>query len=130
MQSRIDPSRMRAEIDQETIDAGVAIHVSGELDLATAGDLEEAVQGALSEPSGPLVIDFTDCGFIDSSVLSVLVKVSRRLNGSMPTRFAIVARDQPLEVLRLTRLDHDIPVFATFADALGALRAAAPPSHS
>ncbi len=113
---------MRTEIDQERIDAGVvAVRVSGELDLATVGDLEETVEGALSEHPGPLVIDFTDCGFIDSSVLSVLVKVRRRLDGSIPAPFAVVAGDQPLEVLRLTRLDHEIPVFATLADALSAL---------
>ena len=125
MQMRTDPSQMRTEIDQETIDAVVALHVSGELDLATVGDLEDAVEGALSKDSGPLLIDLTDCGFIDSSVLSLLVKVRRRLVGSVPARFAVVARDQPLEVLRLTRLDQEIPVFATLADALGALQAGA-----
>ena len=115
---------MRTEIDQEMIDAGVvAVHVSGELDLATVGDLEGAVESALSEHSSPLVINFTDCRFIDSSVLSLLVSVRRRINGSIPTPFAVVAGDQPLEVLRLTRLDQEIPVFATLADARGALRA-------
>lgn len=115
---------MRTEIDQERIDAGVvAVTVCGELDLATAGALEEAVKGALSEGSGPLLIDFTSCGFIDSSVLSVLVKVHRQLVDFTPARFAVVAREQPLEVLRLTRIDEEIPVFATLADALDALQA-------
>ena len=124
MQLRRDPSPMRTEIDQEMIDARVvAVHVSGELDLATVGDLEGTVESALSEHSGPLVIDFTDCGFIDSSVLALLVKLRCGLNGSIPTSFAVVAGDQPLNVLRLTRLDEEFPVFATLADALGALRA-------
>lgn len=115
---------MRTEIDQERVDADVvAVRVSGEIDLATVEDLEGALESALLQHSGPLVIDFTDCGFIDSSVLSLLVSVRRRINGSIPTPFVVIAGDQPLEVLRLTRLDQEIPVFATLADALGALRA-------
>jgi anti-sigma B factor antagonist len=120
--SRTDPSPTRPEIDAETIDAGVAVHVNGELDLATVGDLEERIERALSESSGALLIDFTDCGFIDSSVLSLLVKLHRRLGDSIRPCLAVVARDQPLQVLRLTQLDCEMPVFASLGEALTALQ--------
>jgi anti-anti-sigma regulatory factor len=68
------------------------------------------------------LIDFTDCGFIDSSVLSLLVKVHRRLGDSIPPRLVVVAREQPLQVLRLTRLDCEMAVFASLGEALSALQ--------
>jgi len=96
--------------------------VSGELDLATAGKLEAKVERALTQGSPPLLIDFTDCGFIDSSVLSLLVKLHRRLGSSIPPRLGVVAREQPLQVLRLTTLDREMAVFASFEEALNALQ--------
>lgn len=122
----MERSATRTEIvDEGTIDPVVAVRVSGELDLATIGDLEERVERAMGRGSSPLLIDFTDCGFIDCSVLPLLVKLRLRIGESVPPRFAVIARDQPLRVLRLTQLDREIAIFATLADALGALRGGA-----
>jgi anti-sigma B factor antagonist len=119
------PQPRRTEVIQEMLDSGVALQVIGELDLATVGELEESVERALARASAPLVIDLTDCGFIDSSVLNMLAKLRRRLDGSVPHPLAVVARDQPLEVLRLTRLDDEVPVFPSLGEALSALQVAA-----
>jgi anti-sigma B factor antagonist len=109
-------------VEQQTIGGVAALQVSGELDLATAGKLEAKVERALTQGSSPLLIDFTDCGFIDSSVLSLLVKLHRRLGNSIPPRLVVVAREQPLQVLRLTRLDCEMAVFASLGEALSALQ--------
>jgi anti-anti-sigma factor len=98
--------------------------VSGELDLATAGMLEAKVERALKQDSASLLIDFTRCGFIDSTVLSLLVDLRVRLN-SGGRRFAVVAENQPLQVLRLTALDREIPVFRSVSEALRVLEVAA-----
>jgi anti-anti-sigma factor len=95
--------------------------VSGELDLASVGKLEAKIEQALAQDPAPLLIDFTDCGFIDSTVLSVLVGLRRRLGDSVPPRFAVVAQDQPLGVLRLTQLDREMPVYPGLAEALSVL---------
>jgi len=124
MKSSMEASPTPTEIYRERVEGDViAVRVSGELDLATVGDLEETVEGALSENCGGLLIDLTDCGFVDSSVLSLLVQVHRRIDGFIHPRFAVAAGEQPLELLRLTRLDQEISVFANEADAVGALRA-------
>jgi anti-anti-sigma factor len=113
------------EVNQQTIDPGVAaVHVSGELDLASVEKLEAGIERALAQGSAPLLIDFTGCGFIDSSVISVLVGLRVRLGNSDRPRFAVVAEDQPLRVLRLTGLDHEMPVFTTLPEALRALEVA------
>ena len=96
--------------------------MSGELDLATAGKLQDKVDRALTQGPAPLLIDFTDCSFIDSTVLSLLVKLHRRLGDSTPPRLVVVAREQPLQVLRLTGLDCQMAVFASLGEALSALQ--------
>ncbi len=96
--------------------------MSGELDLASAGKLDAKIEQALAQDSAPLLIDFTDCGFIDSTVLSVLVGLRRTLGDSGPRRFAVVAQGQPLNVLRLTRLDRELSVYPSVAEAQRVLR--------
>ena len=113
---------IRPEVKLHPLDSGVAaVQVSGELDLASAEKLEAKIEQALAQDFAPLLIDFTDCGFIDSTVLSVLVGLRRRLGDSGPRRFAVVAQGQPLNVLRLTRLDRELPVYPSVAEALRVL---------
>lgn len=92
--------------------------MSGELDLASVGKLEAKIEQALSRGSARLLIDFTNCGFIDSSVLAVLAGLGGKLGASVPPRFAVVAQDQPLGVLRLTQVDRVMPVYPSLAEAL------------
>ena len=109
-------------MERRTLDSGVAVlQVSGELDLASVGKLEAQIEQALAQGSAPLLIDFTDCGFIDSSVLAVLVGVSGKLGASVPPRFAVIAQEQALGVLRLTQLDREMPVCPSLAEALRVL---------
>ena len=55
-------------------DAGAFIvHVVGEVDLATAGEFEAAVSSGADTP-GALIIDLTECGFMDSTGISVLIR--------------------------------------------------------
>ena len=56
-------------------------------------------------------------------MLSLLVDLRVRVNSGR--RFAVVAQNQPLQVLRLTALDREIPVFGSVSEALSALEVAA-----
>jgi anti-sigma B factor antagonist len=118
----------RAEVNQRTIEPGVAaVQVKGELDLATVEKLEAGVERALTQGPAPLLIDFTGCGFIDSTVVALLVKLHLRLGDSVSPRLAVVAENQPLSVLCLTGLDREMPVFSSLPEALRALEAAGAP---
>ena len=60
-------------LDLEQAGAGVeVVVVRGEHDLATAGDLRDHIEAAVSRASG-VVIDLTQATFIDSAVLQALL---------------------------------------------------------
>ena len=58
-------------------DAAVIIP-TGELALATAPALEDALQGAFEDGSGRVVLDLRELEFIDSSGLRTLLTARRR----------------------------------------------------
>jgi len=120
------------EVTERMIDPrGKAMQVRGELDLATVGRLEARLDPALAGNSSPLLIDFTGCGFMDSSVVALLINLRVRLGNSDPApRFAVVAQGQPLRLLLLTGVDQMIPVCASVPEALGALEDAEPSGAS
>ena len=83
----------------------------GELDLATVGKLEEA----LGRASKPLVIDMTQCGFLDSSALRVLLATVTEAEGAV----GLVAPDTRVRrVLEIAGLDTIVRIHSTVAEAL------------
>jgi anti-anti-sigma regulatory factor len=70
-----------------------------------------------------LAIDLRDCGFIDSTAISVLLR-SQGAADEKDVDFALIAstESQPYRVLRLTRcLPDRIRAFASREEAAGAL---------
>lgn len=62
-----------------TADGGTDVAIFGELDLATVGKAEAALEEAINAP-GRVVIDLRACGFVDSTGIATLVKAALRLN--------------------------------------------------
>lgn len=97
-------------------DGGAVVHVQGELDMATAPALEEALLG--TGFSERLVIDLTACTFLDSSAVRLLV-ASARDSEAAGGKLALVAPDHGiLKVLEISGVDTMLPVHATLDDAL------------
>jgi anti-anti-sigma factor len=57
------------------------VRVTGELDITTIGDLEEAVQPILERDPQRLVIDVSSLRFADSSAIALWVKWSTIVRG-------------------------------------------------
>lgn len=94
----------------------VVVRVEGELDMATSGNLEEAIADA--EPGVRLVIDLTECTFLDSSAVRVLVETVRSMEQSKGN-VSLVARDPGiLRVLEIAAVDTMLPVHPTLDAAL------------
>jgi anti-sigma B factor antagonist len=95
-------------------DGAVVVHVEGELDMATSGTLEEALDAA---NGGHVVIDLGGCTFVDSSAVRVLVSAARSAEESGRT-LSLVTRDPGiLRVLEIAAVDKMLPVHSTLEAA-------------
>jgi anti-anti-sigma factor len=86
-------------VRNETLSNGwVSIQVEGEVDLATVGDLEQAIDGVFHNGSDHLVVDLTGSSFMDSTGLKALVMANRRFEEGGRS-FAIAITDGPVSRL-------------------------------
>jgi anti-anti-sigma factor len=76
--AQVRPTRS-FEIAFESENGATVLSVSGEIDMATAPQLERALVAAEQESRG-LVLDLRGVGFLDSTALHVLLRASERLN--------------------------------------------------
>jgi anti-sigma B factor antagonist len=102
------------ECRTEVVSDCTVIHVSGEVDLATAPILEKALDSAIAARH-PIIVDFAATRYIDSTGLHVLLQARRR-----HTRAVAAAGLPPTlrRVFELTNVDQTIPLYATVAEAL------------
>ena len=83
--------------------------LSGELDLASAPQLEERVQQLSSRGQGELVLDLGGLDFIDSSGLNAILRV-RALCQEHMWEFCMVPGERPVQRLfEVTRLIDRLP---------------------
>jgi anti-sigma B factor antagonist len=81
----------------------IVISVSGEVDLASADQLEKAIRDAEQSATGWIVIDLEDLTFLDSTGLGVLLQARRRAteNGDR-LRFICSRHEQVTRLLSIT----------------------------
>ncbi|HEX2359262.1 MAG TPA: STAS domain-containing protein [Solirubrobacterales bacterium] len=119
-----------------------SVVVIGELDLATADQLETALRELATEVHG-VVVDLSSCSFVDSSGLRAILVAAklfegRDRDGAAPDRDGaapagrratrgclVIAAPRPSvqRVLEISGVDQGVPVFATRSDALEAVAA-------
>ena len=99
------------------------VSVRGELDLGTAPELEGPLEEAVGA-NEPLLIDLSECEFIDSTGIAMIVRAWQRLgDGTGSARVVICSgNEQVRRVLEITGLEHEIPVHGSRDEALAALR--------
>ncbi|MBS1677144.1 MAG: STAS domain-containing protein [Actinobacteria bacterium] len=103
----------------------LAVH--GELDLSTAARLEGPLEEAISSPQAEVLLDLTDCAFIDSTGIALVVRAWRRVdagagNGGEGGLVLCTRNEQVRRVLEVTGLEHSLRVFQTRDEAVAALR--------
>lgn len=112
------------EVSVSDLDGGIqVIAVRGELDLSTAPDLERPLQGALQSGEGPILVDLSECEFIDSTGIALIVRATQQLENDGAGRTLVVCsyNDQVRRVLDITGLDVSIPVHRTRDEALASI---------
>jgi anti-sigma B factor antagonist len=106
-----------------------AIAVRGELDMNTAPELEAEIDGSLEAEGAALVLDLSECEFIDSTGIAVIVRTWQRLdggeNGTGKGRLVICCvNHQVRRLLEITGVDASISTHDGIETALAELQAA------
>ena len=95
----------------DRLDDCVVVRVEGELDMASASELEDAISRVVSAPH--VVIDLTSCTFLDSTGMRVITDTMREA-----ARVSVVATDPGvLRVLEITAVDTVVSVHASVEEA-------------
>jgi anti-anti-sigma factor len=115
LEIQLSQAPVSVEIVTEDRAAPVVVRVIGELDFATSPQLEAAIQGTQNGTPRVVIVDFTRCRYLDSSVLTILVRSYKALTDSL--RIVIPEDAQIRRIFNITNLDKLLRIEATVADA-------------
>jgi anti-sigma B factor antagonist len=92
------------------------VRVTGELDLYTAPELERALEldGHANER---VVVDLSECRFIDSTALGILVGAHRRNGGS--ALLVVTSGVEALRAFEVSGLERHLTLHPSLESALG-----------
>jgi anti-anti-sigma factor len=108
-----------AEIAVERRGANVVAHVSGEVDMTNAAYLREQLLDSMPNDALTLIIDITDCRYLDSAAIEVLFDLSRRLARRRQELRLVMPPSSPLRrVIELTEVGTAAPVYESLDSAL------------
>jgi anti-sigma B factor antagonist len=101
-------------------DSSAVITVVGEVDLHTSTRLREVLDEVRARDiTDHLVVDLSECTFLDSTGLGMLVKAQQQARSPLNV---VVAAPQVRKALSVTSLDSVFDLHDTREDALEALR--------
>jgi anti-anti-sigma factor len=110
-------------VEVEHHSPGLAVvSVHGEHDLCTTPELTQALEQAAMHSN--VLIDLSDCSFIDSSVIQALVKTALALEARGEQLALVIPPEQRMvaRVARMTRLSEILPIYASRGVGLARLQ--------
>jgi len=115
-----EDSASGANIEKETIDDVVVLHMSGQMREVGADALREELDKVQEEGYSKLIFDLANVSFISSTGLGQMMRAFR--NAKSANGYVRVANPQPLveEVFRFTKLHTLIGIFPSVEEALAA----------
>lgn len=112
------------ELRVEAVDGASVLHVYGEVDLSTHEQLREELTSLASK--GPVVVELSECDFIDSSGVRALLVGGRAVAESDGAAGKLVlagAAPQVTRILEVTGVGEALPAYPGLDEALAALGA-------
>jgi anti-anti-sigma factor len=116
------------EVESELLEDGIrAFTVHGELDMNTAPQLESRLEEALADSSASVMLDLSDCEFIDSTGIALIVRVWQRLDsgakGGGEGRLVLCCvNHQVRRLLKITGVESSISMHEQRGAALAELQ--------
>jgi anti-sigma B factor antagonist len=102
---------MALVIDTEVHDATTVLVLRGDLDIATAPDLREALVGVIHEDAR-IVVDLEAVGFLDSVGLGILISGLKRARAAGGDLELVCTSRAVLKPLEITGLDKVFTIHA------------------
>ena len=117
------------EVQSEELEGGIrAFTVRGELDMNTVPELEDSLDAALSEPGASIMLDLSECEFIDSTGIALIVRAWQRVDregGEGKGRLVLCCiNHQVRRLLKITGVEGSISMHDRRDAALAELQAA------
>ncbi len=112
------------EIASERDPDGIFIvHVRGELDISHEEELRAELNRGVAESDDGIVVDLTDCEFIDSSGVRALLlgREAQRANGDEHGLVIASGSSQIVRILSVMGVDEAIPVRPSVEEAIAEL---------
>ena len=109
-------------IDTEPLDGMGLLAVTGELDLATAPRLREAIDTFVEAGVQRLVIDLSAVDFVDSVALAVLVRTRQRLGDHGELALVVQPESYGMLIFEASGIANVLPLFDTRAEAVAHLK--------
>jgi anti-anti-sigma factor len=103
---------------------GFVVSICGEADLHNAPEMERELQEVLRLGANSVVVDFAEVGFIDSTVLGLLLRYQPRFRNRGGDLVLVSDDRRILRTLEITGLDRIFRVEQRLGDAVAGLHAA------
>ena len=99
------------------------VRVTGEVDMSHEEQLRAELHRAVETDTKGIVVDLTECEFIDSSGIRALLlsREEKQPDGDSETLAVAASSDQILRILGVMGLDQVIPIRPTVEEAAAAL---------
>jgi anti-sigma B factor antagonist len=123
------PATPSADIPQFEIDSGpgpegvYVVRVAGEVDMSHEEELRAELRKAVGADAEGIVVDLTECEFIDSTgVRALLLSREAQESEKGPDSVAVAASsEQIIRILSVMGVDRVIPIRPTVEEAAAAL---------
>jgi anti-sigma B factor antagonist len=119
-----------ADIPQFEISSGpgpgsvYVVRVTGEVDMSHEEELGKELKTAVEAVASGIVVDLTECEFIDSSAIRALLlsREEKSPEGGSESLAVAASSEQILRILSVMGLDQVLPIKPTVEEAAAALK--------
>lgn len=101
-----------------TQSARTVVTVSGEIDLATQGQLRALLIDLIVSGQVDLVLDLSDVSFVDSTGLGALIGTRRRVHAFQGSLVLVIPNESVMKVFTITGLEKVFDIHDTLEAAL------------
>jgi anti-anti-sigma factor len=110
---------VQVEIEDRDADDIVVARLSGELDIAGADRIGQCIAEAVPSSARGVVVDMSDLEFIDSSGVSMLFALARRVGSRRQELRVVAPAGRPVaRVLQIVEFERAAPVHADLDSAV------------